>query len=378
MKSNLSFAGIDVSKAKLDVNAEIKGNQRTGEFRNDAEGHRALVKWLTKTARVCVEATGVYHLQLCLALRKAGIAVMVVNPRQARDFASSMNVRSKTDRVDAAVLLEYVRRMPFVEWNAPSVEVMNLRELSRRMHDLTQMASDDKKRRRAFVAARSSRAVLNDVDVNIRHLNKRIALLEHEALEVVRSNAKLSAHFEAVMTITGIGTRTAIHLMAELLLLDPEMTTRQVVAYAGLDPREEQSGQMKKPSRISRVGNARVRATLFLPALTCARKDAAARHFCNRLVARGKRKMQAIVAVMRKLLHATWTLLQRGGSFDATKLFPLDAAALEVGQRSPMAESSDSAITAPQPKVKKNHPKGRSEAKERQLDSSQPEATAAA
>ena len=89
--------------------------------------------------------------------------------------------------------------------------------------------------------------------------------------------------------------------------------------------------------------------------------------------------MQAIVAVMRKTLHCVWTLLQRDTSFDSAKLFPLDAQLLsDLGQRNAMAESTDSAITAPQPKAKKNHPKGRSEAEERQLDSSQPQATAAA
>ena len=177
-----------------------------------------------------------------------------------------------------------------------------------------------------------------------------------------------------------MGATTAIHLLAELLMLDPTMTTREITAYAGLDPREQQSGNLRKPTRISRVGNARLRAKLYLPAVTCIRHDAAARAFRDRLVARGKHNMQALTAIMRKLLHAIWTLLQRGGSYDSTKLFPLDSAALssDVGQHAVTAESTDSAIPSQQRRTKESHPKGRSEAKERQLDSPSSSAIAVA
>jgi transposase len=348
------LAGIDVSKAKLDVRALIKNAERSATFRNTTDGHRALIKWLGKSSSVCVEATGVYHLQLCLALRKAGLAVMIVNPRQARDFAKALAVRSKTDAVDAGVLLQYVVRMPFTAWNAPSRELMDLRDLSRRIQDLTQSASDEKKRKHSFVAAGVSNTILNDVGINVRHLTKRIAQLEKEAVAIIRSSDELSSKLDVLRSITGIGTRTALHLLGELLLLDPTMTTREIVAYAGLDPREEQSGtSVKKPARISRIGNSRLRALLFLPAITMARKDPFAAHFANRLVSRGKKKMQAIVAVMRKTLHCVWTLLQRGSLFDAAKLFPLDAQLVSIQrQRISMAESPDSAaIDAPRPEA---------------------------
>ena len=373
-----THAGIDASKATLEACKESKAGQQRGKFDNNAAGFCKLIKWIGRNSRVCVEATGVYHLQLCLALRKAGIEVMVINPRVARKFAESLSVRTKTDRVDAWTLLEYVKRMDFIPWEAPAPEVLELRDLARRLDDLVQAASDEKKRRHSFIAGGATRAVRNDVEINIAHLNRRIKQIEKTAVGVVRAHEWIFEQFKTLKTVTGIGTRTAILLLAELLPLDPEMTTREITAYAGLDPREEQSGSsVHKTPRISRVGNARLRAMLFLPAMTLARRDVNAAHFRDRLVGRGKKKMQAIVAIMRKLLHAVWTMMHRGTAFASARLFPVDAAAvqLSLGQRSAMTESPDSVIASTQPESKASHPKGRSEAEERQLDSSQTEAT---
>jgi transposase len=119
MQSIRMWAGIDVSARKLAVRGCREGKEQEREFSNDAEGHRDLRKWLGKNSRVCLEATGVYHLQLALMLVGAGVEVMVINPRVAKDFGRALANRSKTDKVDAGTLLEYVRRMEFVDWQAP-------------------------------------------------------------------------------------------------------------------------------------------------------------------------------------------------------------------------------------------------------------------
>lgn len=376
MHSRPRRVGIDVSKDGLDVCAESKEGDRRGQFENSPEGIRALIKWMGKKSAACVEATGVYHLHLCLALRKAGIDVMVINPRVARNFAVSLSVRTKTDRVDSWTLLEYLKRMEFVAWQAPSSEVLELRDLARRLEDLIQAASDEKKRQHAFATGGAARFVLNDVEVNLTHLKRRIALTEKAAVSLIKSDQRLKEKFDALRTIIGIGVRSAILLLAELLPLDPAMTVREIVAYAGLDPREEQSGTQRKRARISRIGNKRLRTVLFLPAMTLSVRNKHARAFCDRLVGRGKQKMQAIVAIMRKLLHVVWKIMGTLEKFDSSRLFPVDAARVaQMGNREAMAESPDSAIGATQPEAKKSHPKGRSEAEERQLDSSQTEAT---
>ncbi|HYO77137.1 MAG TPA: transposase, partial [Thermoanaerobaculia bacterium] len=144
MQNLRTWAGIDVSARKLSVHREREGNEQAREFANDTAGHRELSKWLGHGARVCIEATGVYHLQLALALRTAHVDVMVVNPRVAKDFGRALANRSKTDRVDARTLLEYGRRMAFVAWTAPSKAVLELRELARRLRDLVDIAAEEK------------------------------------------------------------------------------------------------------------------------------------------------------------------------------------------------------------------------------------------
>src|SRR5205823_6497214 len=146
MQSIKTWVGIDVSAKTLAAERwrEDEDKRQAREFGNDAGGHDELLKWIGKAGRVCVEATGVYHLQLALMLVAAGVEVMVINPRVAKDFGRALANRSKTDRVDAGTLLEYVHRMDFVAWRAPSAAVMELRELGRRLSELVHTGVEEK------------------------------------------------------------------------------------------------------------------------------------------------------------------------------------------------------------------------------------------
>jgi transposase len=369
MQSIKTWAGIDVSAKTLAVCRWRDGNENEQEFSNDAAGHRELLKWLGRQARVCMEATGVYHLQLALMLRANGVEVMVVNPRVAKDFARALSNRSKTDEVDAWTLLEFVRRMEFQAWQAPSGAVLELRELGRRLSELTRLSVEEKNRLHAKKVAAISAAVVADVKQHIAQIGKRIKQIEKAAYEIVHEDDDLREQYGVLLTARGIGKRSAILLLTELAVLDPTMTVRQLVAYAGLDPREYESGtSVQKPARISKIGNARLRAILYMNALSAIRHDRGARLFYARLVARGKKPKQALVAVMRKLLHGIWIVLQRRVAFDNSVLFAASLA---------QAESSDSAVAANQPEPGQDHPKGRSEAKElrEQLEPAPAEAT---
>jgi transposase len=362
MQTIKTKVGIDVSAKTLSGVRRRGGKEEEKEFANDAIGHRELLGWVGKTARVCVEATGVYHLQLALTLRAAGVEVMVLNPRVAKDFARALANRSKTDKVDAWTLLEYVERMDFVAWVAPSKAVLELRELGRRLSELVQSAVDEKNRLHAKTVSGISKTVAADVKAHVAQIEKRIEKIETAAVEVVQSDADLNEQFAILKRIRGVGGRSAILLLTELAVLDPTMTVKQLVAYAGLDPRSYESGtSVDRPVRISKMGNARLRAILYMNALSAVRHDRGARLFFARLVARGKKKMQALVAVMRKLLHGIWIVLQRRVAFDSSVLFAASLA---------QAESSDSAVAATQPEPRQGHPKGRSEAKQlrQQLD----------
>jgi len=369
MQSIKTKAGIDVSAKTLTGVRRRGGEEEEKEFANDGVGHRQLLKWVGHAARVCVEATGVYHLQLALTLRAAGVKVMVLNPRVAKDFARALANRSKTDMVDVWTLLEYVERMEFVAWAAPSEAVLELRELGRRLKELVEAAVVEKNRLHAKTVSGLSKTVVTDVKAHVGHIEKRIKQIETAAVEVVESDADLDEQFQILRRIRGVGRRSAIQLLTELAVLDPTMSVKQLVAYAGLDPRRYESGtSVEKPARISKIGNARLRAILYMNALSAIRHDRGARLFFARLVARGKKKKQALVAVMRKLLHGIWIVLQRRVAFESSVLFAASLA---------QAESSDSAVAATKPEPGQGHPKGRSAAEElrQQLDPGSAEAT---
>ena len=369
MQSIRTKAGIDVSARTLTGVRRRGGEEEQREFANEAVGHRELLTWVGKGARVCVEATGVYHLQLALTLRAAGVEVMVLNPRVAKDFGRALANRSKTDRVDAWTLLEYVERMEFVAWTAPNEAVLELRDLGRRLKELVQTAVDEKNRLHAKTVSGLSKTVAADVKAHVAQIEKRIKQIETAAVEVVQGDADLQEQFQILRGIRGVGRRSAIQLLTELAVLDPTMSIKQMVAYAGLDPRRYESGtSVEKVVRISKMGNARLRAVLYMNALSAVRHDRGARLFFARLVARGKKKKQALVAVMRKLLHGIWIVLQRRVAFDSSVLFAASLA---------QAESSDSAVAATKPEPSQDHPKGRSKAEElrQQLEPDSAQAT---
>ena len=319
-------AGIDVSKAVLDV--AVRRDERrleTARFDNDAAGHTQLVRWLRKGSRevrVVLESTGTYSLDVALALQRTqGVAVMVANPRAIKQFMGALMQRSKTDLTAATALRDYAIRMPFVAWEPPAPQVLEVRGIARRIAALVVERTRERNRLHALQAtATASAVVCNDIDVNVRHLERRIELLAAQAIALIGAHADLHAAFTRLVSVPGIATHSAVQLLPELLVLPEAMTVRQWVAHAGLDPRAHQSGtSVDKPARISKVGNAHIRRALFMPALVAVRHDPHVKAFFDKLVARGKKPIQAYVAVMRKLLHAIYGMLATQTDFVSAK-----------------------------------------------------------
>ena len=319
--------GIDVSAKTLDVAYRVaKGRVEWQKFDNDATGHRALVKFLKKrwkSVRVVMESTGIYGLDLALALDKGGIEVMIANPRAAANFAKATLQRSKTDRLDAEVLLLFAERMPFVRWYAPSSKQLELRSISRRVQALLETVRAEKNRMHAAMHVRGTSVVRKSIRAALKALAKQIAELRFEAVQIIASDAFLARRNELLLTIKGVGQISAISILAELCVLPAEMTDRQWVAHAGLDPREFESGtSIRALPRISKRGNRHLRAVLYLPARVASRFEPNAAAFGVRLKSRGKKPLQIHVAVMRKLLHAIHAMFCNDEPFDGTRLFP--------------------------------------------------------
>jgi transposase len=319
-----------VSARELVVAMERGGDRKPPiVLSNDAEGHRKLIQLLSKRgarAQVVLESTGVYGLDLAMALHRAKrVEVMVANPRAVSHFARASLQRSKTDALDAEVIGEFAIRMPFEPWCPPAPQTLELRALSRRIEALTKTVVQEKNRLHANDQSEElSEFVKHDIRELAAHLEERIDGLREQALRVIEQHTELATAFAHLTSIKGIADAAGIQILAELGTLPADMTTRQWVAHAGLDPRHFQSGSsVYKPARISRTGNAHLRRALFMPALVAVQWEPNVRAFYEKLLARGKTKMQANVAVMRKLLHAIHGMLEHDQDFDGEKFFSL-------------------------------------------------------
>jgi transposase len=171
--------------------------------------------------------------------------------------------------------------------------------------------------------------VVNDIEVNLRHLTRRIEELVRQAMKLVSGSPHLRKAYGHLTSVRGIARKSAVLLLGELATLPDDMSVRQWVAYAGLDPKKHESGtSVKSPERISKIGNARIRRAprrcriANMPAHSAIRHEPRVRAFYEKLVdQRGKPKMVAIVAVMRKLLHAIYGMLRHGQDFDGEKFY---------------------------------------------------------
>ena len=229
----------------------------------------------------------------------------------ARSEASRVRLNNgrsfrRHDATAAVALREYAVRMPFLAWQPPAAEVLALRGIARRIAALIVERTRERNRLNALQATSERVAVVvDDIEDDIRHLERRIELRSDEAVAVVRAHPVLQRAFEQLTSIPGLAAHSAVQLPPELLVLPEGLTVRQWVAHAGLDPRAHQPGtSVDKPARVSKVGNAHIRRALFMPALVAVRHEPHVKAFFDKLVARGKPPLQAYVAVMRKLLHA--------------------------------------------------------------------------
>lgn len=325
-------AGVDVSARTLSVSAVAGAKGWRGEVPNDADGHQNLISRLRRMGTdifVALEATGNYGLDVAVALHRAGIRVAIINPRAVTQFAKALLQRSKTDRVDADVILSYLQRMPFVPWTPPRPAALELRALSRHIYALKAILVEEKNRLHAArVAGSTPKVVLADLKRAIASLELRIKRLEDECLTVIAADAGLRECFSVLTRSVGFGTTSAIRVIGELAVLAPEMTPRQWTAHAGLDPRKHTSGtSVEKPDRISKAGNRYLRGALYLPALTAARCNPNVRAFYDHLVSRGKKPIQAHVAIMRKMLHSIHAMFRTKAVFDGEKFYPMKQAA---------------------------------------------------
>jgi transposase len=311
--------GIDISKVKFNVCLiDDDGKLRHKLFPNTAPGFAQLKEWLAKHGvqhiHACLEATGTYSEPLALFLHKAGQKVSVVNPAAVKAFAASRLSRTKTDKVDAELIARFCQAQEPPAWSPPAMEVRELQALVRRLDALIEMRVSEENRLSSGITVE---AVRHSVEGHLAYLNEQIERTQELIRAHIDNHPRLKRQRELLDSIPGIGETTAAVLLAELTDLKQYRSARQVAAYAGLVPRERQSGSsLRGRARLSKIGNARLRKALYFPAITAIRCSPFFQAWVEGLRERGKCKMTVICAVMRKLVHLAYGVLKSGKPFD--------------------------------------------------------------
>jgi transposase len=305
---------------------ETRGVVEEGTVANTPDTLRTFLKGMrerTGVLRVLVEATGIYYLDVALIAHELGAEVFVINPKTAHHFAKARSQRSKTDRLDAAMLLQFLQRMGAKCWVPPRKALLELRCFGRYLVQLTEDCTASKNRLHALCATQANPAALRaDLKRAITSMQKRIDRIRTQAITLIKADPELAEPFKALVSVIGIADTSAVSLLSELMVLPFSLRARACVCHAGLDPRIFESGtSVHKATRISKQGNKYLRRALYHPAMAASNHDPHAKAFKARLIARGKKPMQAIVAIMRKLLTAIWAIIRNPKPYDAKLLY---------------------------------------------------------
>lgn len=302
--------GIDVSKASSEV---VVGDQPVFTVDNTPECHDALARRLVplKPRLIVMEATGGLETALAAALYRAGLPVLVVNPRQARDFAKAMGYLAKTDAIDARMLAHFAEAIKVEPRPLPDAAARELDALLARRRQLVGMRVMEQNRR-----ATSAGEVLRDVESHLRWLDEHIEKLDKELDAKIRSTPAWKEKVDLLRGVPGIGPVVSRTLLAAL----PELGTvpnRRVAALAGLAPMADDSGKHRGARRIQ-GGRREVRCALYMAALSARRHNPVLKAFAERLTASGKKPKVVLVAVAHKLLVIANAIIRSGKPWDET------------------------------------------------------------
>jgi transposase len=305
------FIGIDVSKGTLDVHVRPSG--AVLHTNNDADDIAALVTRVVEWAPtlVVLEATGGLEHPVAAALASAGVSVAVVNPRQVRDFAKATGQLAKTDAIDAAVLAHFAEAIRPQARPLPDEQARPLDGLLTRRRQLVAMRTAERNR---LTATAGPKAVRQDLAAHVKYLDRRVAEMDKELEQAIRSSEVWRARDDLLKGVPGIGDVVARTLVAALPELGT-LTGRRVAALAGLAPVARDSGTLKGRRAIA-GGRGEVRSALYMATLSAVRFNPILKAFYGRLKAAGKPTKVALTAAMRKLLTILNAMVRSGRAWD--------------------------------------------------------------
>jgi transposase len=292
------YAGVDVSKARLDVALRPSGGRF--DVTNDQAGIDSLVGRLQAAcpALVVLEATGGFERPVAAALAAEGMPVAVVNPRQARDFARATGRLAKTDKIDAEILARFGEAIRPEPRPIPEQEAREFAAILARRRQIVEMMTAEKNR----LGATASKPVKKRIEAHIRWLEKELSRTDEDLDKTIRASVIWRENEALLKSVPGVGPVLARTLLAELPELGSgELSPKQLAALVGVAPLNRDSGTLRG-RRTVWGGRERVREALYMGTLVATRFNPAIKEFYERLCAGGKPKKVALVACMRKLL----------------------------------------------------------------------------
>jgi transposase len=290
------IVGIDVSKDRLDVAVRPSG-EAFAVGRNAAGLEELAARLRTLSPQVvALEATGGFETIAAAALASTGLPVVIVNPAQIRSFAKAIGQRAKTDPIDAAVIAQFAEATKPEPRPLPDEATRLLADLVARRRQIIDMMIAERQREKRLTVPRLKKSIAR----LLKALEKELASLDSDIDDAVRGSPAWREKEDLLASVPGIGTVIARTLMAELPELG-QLGRKEIAALAGLAPFTRQSGQWRGHSFIG-GGRPPVRSALFMGAMVAKQHNPILKAFFDRLVAAGKPKMVALIAVARKLL----------------------------------------------------------------------------
>jgi len=313
------YLGMDVAKAKLDcclLLDEASGKRKTKVVSNTKSGIVDLLAWVAKqnvspeVLHVVMEGTGVYHEQAALALADAGVTVSIVNPAQVKDFGRGLAVRTKTDGVDSFVLARYGALLKPKAWLPPAPEARILQALLARRTAIAQDLQRERNRQEKADATDTPDRIQQSLADSIEFLVKQLDQLQQVIDEHIDKHSSLQKDMALLQSIPAVGPQVGGNMLS-VMHSHNFNSAEQLAAYLGLVPVERQSGSsVLGRARLSKAGPARIRAVLYMAAIVATRCNPHVKAVYERLLARGKSKMSALGAAMRKLVHLCFGVIK--------------------------------------------------------------------
>lgn len=325
--------GIDMAKDKFDgCFSVLDGNQRvvvksTRKFDNSKSGFAAFDQWVAKwqdpAVELCftMEATGVYYEHLAWHLHQRGRHVSVVLANVAKKYLQSLGYKSKNDKIDAKGLAHMGVERKLGQWQPLSNQLYLLRKLTREHEQINKARTGIKNLLHVEeYTMMTGKSTVERLAKTLKLFEKQLKEIEMEMKALVASDELLQAKADNITSIKGLGFLTAVTIIAETNGFELFTNQRQLVSYAGYDVVENQSGSKIGKTRISKKGNSHIRRSLFMPAFNAVRYELPVfKELYERLRAKGRTKMQAYVALQKKLLVLVYTLWRKDEKYDAQK-----------------------------------------------------------